>query len=195
MNIENTANRHPIQHLVGMLDGNQTNYIEGMEAAGAQQVLTSDQIPTDAPWDDLTALGFVKGEPVAGDDLFTHVTLPAGWTRAGTGHSMHTHILDERGVRRVGIFYKAAFYDRRADAHMINVPTQLAREIVDGDGPITLPEAWPSLTADEREGVIEKLHGHIATLRELSLQAHDMESYYKARMNRAEAALALAEEG
>lgn len=62
--------------------------------------------------------GFVFGEPV--DDIFVSATLPAGWARKATEHDMHSEILDETGKVRVSVFYKAAFYDRRADATLLS---------------------------------------------------------------------------
>jgi hypothetical protein len=117
--VENTTQRDPLVHLAGMVSEGQTGYIEGMEAQGQQQLVNSDNLPVDAPWEKLEALGFVKGEPVPGDDLFVSCTLPPGWTRAGTDHSMWSKILDERGIERVSIFYKAAFYDRSAHASLV----------------------------------------------------------------------------
>ena len=52
--------------------------------------------------------------PSKGDDLFTDVKLPQGWRIQPTNHSMWSDLLDEAGVKRAAIFYKAAFYDRSA---------------------------------------------------------------------------------
>lgn len=60
-------------------------------------------------------LGFVLGDRVPGDDLFRYGTLPEGWRKVGTSHDMHSTIVDERGRERASVFYKAAFYDRRAE--------------------------------------------------------------------------------
>jgi hypothetical protein len=46
------------------------------------------------------------------DDLFVEVELPEGWKKQATDHSMWSHLLDENGLKRASIFYKAAFYDR-----------------------------------------------------------------------------------
>jgi hypothetical protein len=62
---------------------------------------------------DLEAMGIRFGAPE--DDLFVRVQLPAGWRIQGTSHAMHSHLLDEQGRKRAGLFYKAAFYDRKAD--------------------------------------------------------------------------------
>lgn len=44
-----------------------------------------------------------------------NVELPDGWKKVGTNHDMHSDLVDETGKVRASIFYKAAFYDRRAD--------------------------------------------------------------------------------
>jgi hypothetical protein len=149
--VENTSQRDPLRHVAGALgaDG-MTGYIEGMEASGQRQLVASDKLPVKAPWEELEALGFVRGEPVPGDDLFVHCTLPQGWTRAGTGHSMWSKILDERGLERVSVFYKAAFYDRDAHANVVNVGSSLAREVLYSEEPAALPSAWDTLTDIER---------------------------------------------
>lgn len=59
-------------------------------------------------------LGFVFGEAL--DDVFMTATFPEGWTREATDHSMWSRISDAQGRVRVDVFYKAAFYDRNADA-------------------------------------------------------------------------------
>jgi hypothetical protein len=51
---------------------------------------------------------------VDGDPMFQYVTLPKGWKKVGTDHSMWSNLVDEQGRKRAGIFYKAAFYDRSA---------------------------------------------------------------------------------
>ena len=151
--IENTSKRDPFTHLVGSMD-NPSGYITDMEAAGQQQLVNSDQLPTEAPWERLEEFGFKRGEVVSGDPLFTHCTLPEGWRREGTDHAMHSSILDERGVKRVQIFYKAAFYDRRADAYVINVGFSLVTDVVFGNGPVKLPDEWLVLTEKERADFI-----------------------------------------
>lgn len=48
------------------------------------------------------------------DDLFNEVELPEGWSIVATEHNMWNRLLDEKKRERAAIFYKAAFYDRRA---------------------------------------------------------------------------------
>src|SRR5262249_62223077 len=60
--------------------------------------------------------GVVFGKVVPGDSLFVFVTLPNGWKKVPTDHSMWSNLVDDKGRKRAAIFYKAAFYDR--DAHL-----------------------------------------------------------------------------
>lgn len=90
--------------------------IETMEALGQRRLVSSTQLPIDgtegddaAAW---AAMGVKLGEKT--DDLFRHVELPEGWRLVATDHSMWSDLQDDRGRRRAGVFYKAAFYDRRA---------------------------------------------------------------------------------
>lgn len=61
--------------------------------------------------------GFVYGEDF--DDIFVNVTAPAGWTLRPTAHPLHSEILDDTGTVRGTVFFKAAFYDRRASGHWL----------------------------------------------------------------------------
>lgn len=113
--------------LIAFLKGYPENFItastpggvEAQEAAGQQQLIRSEQMPrVDRcyPRGDskevLEKLGF-KILGVA-DDQFYHTQFPSGWTREAADHSMHSYVLDERGRKRIHIFFKAAFYDYRA---------------------------------------------------------------------------------
>ena len=64
--------------------------------------------------------GIVFGEPI--DELFVSVVLPAGWEIKPSNHSMYSDLVDESGKVRAEIFYKAAFYDRKANIRWINQP-------------------------------------------------------------------------
>ena len=92
------------------------NGIERQEKRGQQQLVCSDVIPTECRTsdDDLRKLGFTLGGPVEGDDLFRSASLPAGWSKKESDHSMWSYIVDEKGRTRFSVFYKAAFYDRKA---------------------------------------------------------------------------------
>ena len=94
-------------------------WIEKQEADGPRTLVESEMIPKEvhgATREQLIALGFKFGDDV--DELFVTCELPLGWTKLGTSHSMHSDLLDEHGRKRAGIFYKAAFYDRRASMCM-----------------------------------------------------------------------------
>jgi hypothetical protein len=133
-----------------------------MEAEGQRQIVASEVLPTDAPWQELVSLGFVRGEGVAGDPLFCRCTIPAGWKRQGSDHAMWSYIVDQRGVNRVAIFYKAAFYDRKAHASIAHPGYSLATEAIYGDGPAELPGAWVLLTPDERGDFVDTLDSYAA---------------------------------
>lgn len=114
--IENTtrtaASSHPTVGYVMHMPG----AIEASEARGQAQFVASQSLPTDVRDRKVfEALGFTFGKPFKDDPLFAPATLPAGWTKRGTSHDMHSEILDEKGRVRAGVFYKAAFYDRKAD--------------------------------------------------------------------------------
>jgi len=160
MTVENTSDRDPMLHVLGMVDEGSSNYIEGMEAAGQKQVVSAAVMPTDGPWDKLEALGFVRGEPVAGDPIFVNCQLPPGWTKQATDHSMWSKVHDDRGIERVAVFYKAAFYDRSAHFQVVPVGSAVADDIERADA---FPDYWPKLTADERAEVVDVLKRGLET--------------------------------
>ncbi len=140
--IENTAQRDPLLHLMGALSDSDS-YITGMEAAGQQQLVNSTMLPTkvnSGSDDDLRALGFELGDPDPNDKMFRPVTLPDGWSKQCTDHSMWSKVVDQLGRTRLMIFYKAAWYDRDA---FVNVQTlsSYAFDIINGEKPI-FDETW-----------------------------------------------------
>lgn len=68
----------------------------------------------DKTWELLKSWGFKLGKTDPNDKMFRTVTLPAGWKRRGSSHSMWSYIDDDKGRERISIFYKAAFYDRES---------------------------------------------------------------------------------
>jgi hypothetical protein len=89
--------------------------IEAQEAAGQRTFVNSATLPREilnGKREDLEAMGIVFGDNA--DDLFVNVTLPEGWTKQATDHSMWSDLLDDKGRKRAAIFYKAAFYARNA---------------------------------------------------------------------------------
>lgn len=163
--ITNTTKQDPIVHLAGSLSQGTSGYIESMEARGQQELVNSTRLPAESRglntgygedgWPEFEALGFRKGEPVEGDELFVEATLPDGWSRVSSDHAMWSYILDERGVRRVGVFYKAAFYDRKASMTLLRPGTELASTHIYGEGDTDLHEVWPLLNGEERQQVID----------------------------------------
>lgn len=114
-------------------------------------VLDDDFMPVNGDWNALEAFGFASPEPTD-DALFARTALPAGWTKAAEEHEMGSVVLDERGVPRVSVFYKAAFYDRQASFTVLDVAEHLATKVVYGTGAAGLPDLWPVLTEAERAG-------------------------------------------
>ena len=95
--------------------------IEAMGAAGQAEIAGSiRELPREgtedrAPWE---SLGFRFGEP-GSDELFIPISQsPPGWEVVPTNHSMHSEIRDSQGRIRGRLFYKAAFYDRKASCYL-----------------------------------------------------------------------------
>jgi hypothetical protein len=93
--------------------------IEKQEAAGQHWLQKAGLLPNDFGYRDkektkkeFEDLGFVFGEEY--DECFVKGSLPEGWSMDPTEHSYWTEIFDEKGRKRASIFYKAAFYDRKA---------------------------------------------------------------------------------
>lgn len=181
--VENTSKRDPILHVLGVMSEGASGYIEGMERDGQRQLVHSDVLPTKGPWADLEQMGFVKGEQK--DDLFTSATLPDGWKRDGSAHAMWSYILDQHGIRRVAVFYKAAFYDRGAHFHISRPGFDAANDAIYGDGKVKLPAHWQHLTAEERRDAINDANGYLE-------QAAEYPDIYADRKPRAERFLELA---
>lgn len=184
MAIENTTKRDPLVHLIGAMSDGTSGYIEGMERDGQRSLVHSDRLPTDTSGrdDEYVALGFIFGPPDPNDPMFRPATLPTGWTRRGSDHAMWSYIDDRRGIERVAIFYKAAFYDRSAHMSLTNVGGNLASKLVYGDEPVKkIVVPWDSLTQQERDDMIGSLR-HEATR-----ERYDLSKGYGTR---AEAALA-----
>ena len=106
--------------LEAMITGKSDGQIEKQESRGQSSLVNSDTLPT--KMDDLDRVilekaGVVFGDVVKGDEIFQYAELPEGWRKNPTDHSMWSELLDEKGRKRAGIFYKAAFYDRNAYLH------------------------------------------------------------------------------
>ena len=87
--------------------------IVASEKAGRDALIASAQLPKEGNWDLLKSWGLkITGE--AGD-LFFEVELPPGWSKQATSHDMNSWLVDDKGRRRANIFYKAAYYDTKAE--------------------------------------------------------------------------------
>lgn len=167
---ENTAERDPLLHFIGGLDDHE-RYITDMESAGQRQLVASDRLPVQGPDEQLRALGFQLGEPDPADPLFRPVVLPEGWRREGSDHAMWSYILDRNGRRRVAVFYKAAYYDRKAHCS-VETAAGYVQHLLWGDDP------WPTLIVDEWT-TRDVLIAEVRTAREHELRdATERESYY-----------------
>lgn len=155
---EDTSKRDPAVHLLGALSDGTSAYIEGMEAAGQRQLVASTVLPIDTRGRDadFEALGFTFGEKT--DDLFRDAILPEGWSKQGSDHAMWSYIVDERGVERAAIFYKAAFYDRSAHMDLSHPGRSLASKALYDE---TTEVPWDVLTEDERSDFLASVRGRL----------------------------------
>lgn len=158
--------------------GSSSGGILAQEAAGQQSFVNSDTLPTEMMGDSRRVLeeaGIVFLGVVENDPLFQYVELPAGWTKSATGHSMHSDLLDDKGRKRAGIFYKAAFYDRNAH---ISVNRRFGAGI-----------DWSKLDSGIAQGVVSDCGEIIYRADEISF---DTEADYSVRSQAQEQASALA---
>lgn len=97
--------------------GGDPGAIEAQEKRGQKELIVSESLPIEMDAECRQALesaGVVFGEPYEDDPLFCIAQLPEGWSKRATDHDMWSELIDGTGKVRAGIFYKAAFYDRRA---------------------------------------------------------------------------------
>jgi hypothetical protein len=157
---ENTSRRDPMTHFAGAMGQGTSDYIEGMEAAGQKQLVAeASTMPAKGDWAALKELGFGDPEPTD-DDLFVKTTLPKGWSKRATSHSMWSEIVDGRGVVRVNVFYKAAFYDRDAHFQVSNVGYKAAMNLYyadDKEAVRLVPEQWDLFTEAEQDEYVQSL--------------------------------------
>lgn len=115
-----TLNRKPndldmMALLVDAMGSSTGGAIERSEARGQVMAVNSQELPVKGSGDPGWAkIGVTFGPVVSPGDLFVQATLPPGWTKRATDHSMWNDIIDDKGRRRGQFFYKAAFYDRSA---------------------------------------------------------------------------------
>lgn len=93
--------------------------IEAQEAAGQKKLVTNELLPVDGIKEVAEKLGFTY-DPKIVDSIFVQAKLPAGWKKvAHEDHSMWSDLVDEKGVKRASIFFKAAFYDYKAHIQLV----------------------------------------------------------------------------
>ncbi|KKN69110.1 hypothetical protein LCGC14_0443990 [marine sediment metagenome] len=83
------------------------------EQQGQIELVSSIMLPTKGA-EQLEKIGCVLGPINEKDPLFREVTLPEGWKKERTDHSLYSKIVDAQGNERATVFYKAAHYDRDA---------------------------------------------------------------------------------
>lgn len=85
------------------------------EKRGQQELVSSTRLPTEGSGSPVAQASPIQwGEVIKDDPLFREATLPAGWKKVATDHDMWSSVVDDKGRVRARVFYKAAFYDRRA---------------------------------------------------------------------------------
>jgi len=110
--VRNTTKQIHENPIIGLPMLMNNKYIEQQEANGQAELVQSDVLPTEIGAEDKAVLekaGVIFGEVVKGDDIFTNVTLPFGWKKKRTDHSMWSELLDGKGRVRASIFIKPHF--------------------------------------------------------------------------------------
>lgn len=128
--------------------GGSNNAIECMEAQGQSELVRAGgtRLPTELGMGHQTeqiraaleSWGVKLLGPVPGDALFQQAELPAGWSIKPTDHSMWSDLVDEKGRKRAAIFYKAAFYDRKAHLRLVDRFQISAVEGEERPGPVAM---------------------------------------------------------
>lgn len=124
-NTSREVHENPMGFFADAMVRGQTEAILHQEAQGQRSFVGSDTLPTDigrrSDYDTkaiLKAAGVQFLGEVEDDPMFQYVELPAGWKKVPTDHSMWSMLVDDKGRERARIFYKAAFYDRRANMNL-----------------------------------------------------------------------------
>lgn len=122
INTTKMANDNPLAILADALLNGTNNAVERQEARGQYDFVASTTLPTKIRDKNgrelLEKAGVVFGDVVEDDEIFQYVSLPDGWKKETTDHSMWSKLVDGKGRERASIFYKAAFYDRSSLMHL-----------------------------------------------------------------------------
>ena len=134
--------------------------IERQEAQGQRDMIEALRLPRHittcgVTWDKLVEQWGVSYKP-SDDELFNDVTLPAGWQLVATEHSMWSELLDDRGRTRANVFYKAAFYDRRAD---MRLTLRYVVQFFDQRAPDNNPPSCGYRIVDQHSGAVVETIG------------------------------------
>jgi len=101
--------------------GGDPGAILDQEAAGAAELRIKSFLPvqgTQGREEEWEKVGVTFG-PVPDDDIFREAFLPEGWVKESDSHDpRHMVIRDAKGRVRATMFYKAAFYDRKANVNL-----------------------------------------------------------------------------
>jgi hypothetical protein len=118
MKVRNTDTQAGVAEvLLGALGGSGVQKaVEAQEAQGQQSLVNSTQLPVDGSENEAFVQMGVTFGPIEEGKLFRDATLPDGWKKEPTDHSMWSKLVDGNSSKRAMIFYKAAFYD--CSAHM-----------------------------------------------------------------------------
>lgn len=185
--IENTSQRDPLLNLLEAMSDGPSRYITNMEARGQRQFVASTMLPSEVlhgTEDDLTSIGVKLGPVDESDPMFREATLPDGWVKEASDHDMWSYVKDEHGRTRLRIFYKAAFYDRRAHVS-VSTPYSYANEVMDGSATLILDDTWAT-----REAMTEAVSKLRENAVENSRYQRDDDTYYTDQIARCDALLA-----
>lgn len=111
------AKENPAGFLMDAMAMGSSNAILLQEAQGQSEFVNSTVLPVKFLYstkEELEKAGVKFGNICKDDPLFQEAELPVGWTKKASDHSMWSELLDNKGRQRAAIFYKAAFYDRKA---------------------------------------------------------------------------------
>lgn len=113
------------------LFGGNPNAIPNQEKEGQKQLISSSQLPKKGLDKEIcNSLGIkIIGES-KDDNLFMDIQLPDGFKLRATSHDMWSELLNENGDIVAKIFYKAAFYDRKATIHFEKIKDNEQEEIL-----------------------------------------------------------------
>lgn len=131
------------------MGGSSSDAIERSEARGQRELVDSEVLPhkfNSGTREQFEKMGIIFGEKA--DDLFSYVTLPKGWHKQATDHSMWSKLIDEQGRERASIFYKAAFYDRDAFLNIARRFSYSYRPALGYDHPDYRKGGWVGVVTD-----------------------------------------------